>query len=43
MVPYNNLALCFNHMYIKWSRNGAEKVKKNTKQKSYKKKLYRHL
>ena len=39
MVPYNNLALCFNHMYKKWSRNGAKNVtKKIKKQKCYKKK-----
>ena len=43
MVPYNNLALCFNHMYIKWSRNGAEKVKKKYKTEKLQKKIVSSL
>ena len=44
MVPYNNLALCFNHMYKKWSRNGAKKSNKKIKKtEMLQKKMYRHL
>ena len=38
MVPSNNLALCFNHMYKKWSRNGAKKVTKKSKNRNVTKK-----